>query len=123
MLHMEVIQERLERESDLDLITTLPSVIYEVTRTDGTVIHVDNPHNYPDPGSILEAREPFVKVSIITPQEFVGNIMPLCQDRRGEYKNMTYLDSRLVELHYEMPLNEIIYDFFDALKSRTRGYG
>ena len=122
MLHMEVIQERLEREFDLDLITTLPSVIYEVTRTDGTVIHVDNPHNYPDPGSILEAREPFVKVSIITPQEFVGNIMPLCQDRRGEYKNMTYLDSRLVELHYEMPLNEIIYDFFDTLKARTKGY-
>ena len=122
MLHMEVIQERLEREFDLDLITTLPSVIYEVTRTDGTVLHVDNPHNYPDPGSILEAREPFVKVSIITPQEFVGNIMPLCQDRRGEYKNMTYLDSRLVELHYEMPLNEIIYDFFDTLKARTKGY-
>ncbi|MEG2008557.1 MAG: translation elongation factor 4, partial [Oscillospiraceae bacterium] len=122
MLHMEVIQERLEREFDLDLVSTLPSVIYEVTKTDGSVVFVDNPHNYPDTPSISEAKEPFVSVSIITPQDFVGNIMPLCQDRRGEYKNMQYLDSRLVELHYEMPLNEIIYDFFDALKARTKGY-
>ena len=122
MLHLEVIQERLEREFDLELVTTLPSVIYEITKTDGSVVHVDNPHNYPDPAVILEAREPYVKVSIITPQEFVGNIMPLCQDRRGEYKNMQYLDSRLVELTYEMPLNEIIYDFFDTLKARTKGY-
>ncbi len=122
MLHMEVIQERLEREFDLDLVTTLPSVIYEVRKTDGTLVRVDNPHNYPDPASIEEASEPYVNVTIITPQEFVGNIMPLCQDRRGEYKNMQYLDSRLVELHYLMPLNEIIYDFFDTLKARTKGY-
>ncbi|MBQ3210131.1 MAG: translation elongation factor 4 [Oscillospiraceae bacterium] len=122
MLHMEIIQERLEREFDLELVTTLPSVIYEVVKTDGTKVVVDNPHNYPDPVSIAEAYEPYVKVSIITPNEFVGNIMPLCQDRRGEYKNMQYLDTRLVELHYEMPLNEIIYDFFDTLKARTKGY-
>ena len=122
MLHMEVIQERLEREFNLELVTTLPSVIYRVTRTDGSVIMVDNPHNYPDPATIATAEEPYVKVSIITPEEYVGNIMPLCQDRRGEYRNMTYLDSRLVEMHYEMPLNEIIYDFFDTLKARTKGY-
>ncbi len=122
MLHLEVIQERLEREFDLDLVTTLPSVIYNVTKTDGSMVRVDNPHNYPEVVSILEAAEPYVKVTIITPQEFVGNIMPLCQDRRGEYKDMQYLDSRLVELHYEMPLNEIIYDFFDTLKARTKGY-
>ena len=99
MLHLEVIQERLEREFDLDLVTTLPSVIYNVTKTDGTLVRVDNPHNYPDPASIAEAAEPYVKVTIITPNEFVGNIMPLCQDRRGEYKDMQYLDTRLVELH------------------------
>ena len=122
MLHMEVTQERLEREFDLDLVTTLPSVIYEVTKTDGSVVRVDNPHNYHDPASIAEAREPYVNATIITPQEFVGNIMPLCQDRRGEYKNMQYLDTRLVELHYLMPLGEIIYDFFDTLKARTKGY-
>ena len=122
MLHMEVIQERLEREFNLDLVTTLPSVIYEVKKTDGTTVFVDNPHNYPDPASIAEALEPFVKVTIITPNEFVGNIMPLCQERRGVYKNMQYLDQRLVEMHYEMPLNEIIYDFFDTLKANTKGY-
>ena len=122
MLHMEIIQERLEREFDLDLITTLPSVIYRITKTDGTVLMIDNPHDYPNPASIEVAEEPFVNVSIITPQEFVGNIMPLCQDLRGEYKNMQYLDSRLVELHYEMPLNEIVYSFFDTLKARTKGY-
>ena len=122
LLHMEIIQERLEREFDLDLITTLPSVIYRITKTDGTVLMIDNPHDYPNPASIEVAEEPFVNVSIITPQEFVGNIMPLCQDLRGEYKNMQYLDSRLVELHYEMPLNEIVYNFFDTLKARTKGY-
>ena len=122
MLHMEVIQERLEREFDLDLITTLPSVIYKVTKTDGTVVNVDNPHNYPDPGVIAAAEEPYVKVSIISPNEYVGNIMPLCQDRRGEFKDMQYLDTHLVELHYQMPLNEIIYDFFDTLKAHTKGY-
>ena len=122
MLHMEIIQERLEREFDLELVTTLPSVIYKVIKTDGSTVMVDNPHNYPDVVTIAEAYEPYVKVSIITPNEYVGNIMPLCQDRRGEYKNMQYLDTRLVELHYEMPLNEIIYDFFDTLKARTKGY-
>ena len=122
MLHMEVIQERLEREFDLELVTTLPSVIYKVVKTDGSTVMVDNPHNYPDVVSIMEAYEPYVKVSIITPNEYVGNIMPLCQDRRGDYKNMQYLDTRLVELHYDMPLNEIIYDFFDTLKARTKGY-
>ncbi len=122
MLHLEIIQERLEREFDLDLVTTLPSVIYEIEMTDGTVKYVDNPHNYPDVSAILEAREPYVKMSIITPQEFVGNIMPLCQDRRGVYEGMQYLDQRLVELTYEMPLGEIIYDFFDTLKARTKGY-
>ncbi len=122
MLHMEIIQERLEREFDLDLVTTLPSVIYEVTKTDGTVVHVDNPHNYPDPASIQEAREPYAKVTIITPPDYVGNIMPMCQDRRGIFRDMQYLDTNLVELHYSMPIGEIIYDFFDALKARTKGY-
>ena len=122
MLHMEIIQERLEREFDLDLVTTLPSVIYEVTKTDGTVVRVDNPHNYPDPGAIAEAREPYAKVSIISPPDYVGNIMPMCQERRGVFKDMQYLDTNLVELHYSMPIGEIIYDFFDALKARTKGY-
>ena len=122
MLHMEVIQERLEREFDLDLVTTLPSVIYHVMKTDGELITVDNPHNYPDPSIIEHSEEPYVKVSIITPNDYVGNIMPMCQDRRGEFRDMQYLDTRLVELHYEMPLNEIIYDFFDTLKANTKGY-
>ena len=122
MLHMEIIQERLEREFDLDLVTTLPSVIYEVTKTDGTVVRVDNPHNYPDPGSISTAKEPYAKVSIISPPDYVGNIMPMCQERRGVFKDMQYLDTNLVELHYSMPIGEIIYDFFDALKARTKGY-
>ena len=97
-------------------------MIYEVTKTDGTVVRVDNPHNYPDPGAILEAREPYAKVSIISPPDYVGNIMPMCQDRRGVFKDMQYLDTNLVELHYSMPIGEIIYDFFDALKARTKGY-
>ncbi|MBU5433064.1 translation elongation factor 4 [Intestinimonas sp. MSJ-38] len=122
MLHMEIVQERLEREFDLDLVTTLPSVIYEITKTDGTVVRVDNPHNYPDPGSIALSKEPYAKVSIIAPPDYVGNIMPMCQERRGEFKDMQYLDQNLVELHYQMPLGEIIYDFFDALKARTKGY-
>ncbi|MDD5906648.1 MAG: translation elongation factor 4 [Clostridiales bacterium] len=122
MLHMEVIQERLEREFNLDLVTTLPSVIYHVYKSDGTMVKVDNPHNYPDPATIEHAEEPYVKVSVITPQDFVGNIMPMCQDRRGEFKDMQYLDTHLVELHYQMPLNEIIYDFFDTLKANTKGY-
>ncbi|NLH00849.1 MAG: elongation factor 4 [Clostridiales bacterium] len=122
LLHMEIVQERLEREYDLDLITTAPSVIYHVTKTNGEMLIVDNPLNYPDPSQIDFAEEPYVKASIMTPTEYVGNIMELCQDRRGEYKGMQYLDETRVELQYEMPLNEIIYDFFDALKARTRGY-
>ncbi len=123
LLHMEIIQERLEREYNLDLITTAPNVVYRITKNDGTVLMVDNPLDYPDPMEIQLAEEPFVKASLIAPQEYVGNIMDLCQQRRGEFKDMVYLDANRVELHYEMPLNEIIYDFFDALKSRTRGYG
>ncbi len=123
LLHMEIIQERLEREYNLDLITTAPNVVYRVTKTSGEVLMVDNPLDYPDPMEIELAEEPFVKISLIAPQEYVGNIMDLAQQRRGEFKDMVYLDANRVELHYEMPLNEIIYDFFDALKSRTRGYG
>ncbi len=122
LLHMEIIQERLEREYDLDLITTAPSVIYHVTKTDGQMLVVDNPLNYPDPVHIDMAEEPFVRANIMTPTEYIGNIMELCQDRRGEYKDMQYLDANRVEMHYDMPLNEIIYDFFDALKARTKGY-
>lgn len=122
MLHMEIIQERIEREFDLDLVTTLPSVIYEITKTDGTVVHVDNPHEYPDPAVIDKALEPYVRASIISPPDYIGSIMPMCQERRGEYIDMQYLDKNLVELRYNMPLNEIIYDFFDALKAHTRGY-
>ena len=123
LLHMEIIQERLEREYNLDLITTAPNVVYRITKNDGTVLMVDNPLDYPDPMEIQLAEEPFVKASLIAPQEYVGNIMDLATSRRGEFKDMVYLDAHRVELHYEMPLNEIIYDFFDALKSRTRGYG
>ena len=123
LLHMEIIQERLEREYNLDLITTAPNVVYRITKTDGSVVMVDNPLNYPDPAEIELAEEPYVKASLMAPQEYVGNIMDLCTARRGEFQNMVYLDSTRVELHYKMPLNEIIYDFFDALKSRTRGYG
>ena len=122
LLHMEIIMERLEREYNLDLITTAPNVVYHITKTNGEKLEVYTPLNYPDPAEIEQAEEPFVKASIITPQEYVGNIMELCQQRRGDYKDMQYLDANRVELHYEMPLNEIIYDFFDSLKSRTRGY-
>ena len=123
LLHMEIMQERLEREYNLDLITTAPNVVYRITKTDGEVLMVDNPLDYPDPMEIALAEEPFVKISLIAPQEYVGNMMDLATSRRGEFKDMVYLDANRVELHYEMPLNEIIYDFFDALKSRTRGYG
>ncbi len=123
LLHMEIIQERLEREYNLDLITTAPNVVYRITKLDGTVLMVDNPLDYPDPMEIQLAEEPYVKVNLMAPQEYVGNIMDLAQQRRGEFKDMVYLDANRVELHYDMPLNEIIYDFFDALKSRTRGYG
>ena len=123
LLHMEIIQERLEREYNLDLITTAPNVVYRITKNDGTVLMVYTPLDYPDPMDIQLAEEPYAKVNLIAPQEYVGNIMELAQQRRGEFKDMVYLDANRVELHYDMPLNEIIYDFFDALKSRTRGYG
>ncbi len=122
LLHMEVIQERLEREYNLDLVTTAPSVVYRITKTDGEVVFIDNPTNYPDPSLIAKAEEPMTNAHIYTPTEYVGNIMDLCQDRRGVFKDMTYIDSDRVDIHYELPLNEIVYDFFDALKSRTRGY-
>ncbi len=122
LLHMEIIQERLEREYNMDLVTTAPSVIYKVTKTDGTVFDLDNPSNLPDIAEIESMEEPMVKATIMTPTEYVGNIMELCQDRRGTYVSMEYMEATRVILHYTMPLNEIIYDFFDALKSRTKGY-
>ena len=122
LLHMEIIEERLEREFNLDLITTAPSVIYRVTKRNGETVLVDNPSNYPTPDEIDVAYEPLVKASIITPTEYVGGLMDLCQDRRGIFIDMKYIDTTRVELHYKLPLNEIIYDFFDALKSRSRGY-
>ena len=122
LLHMEIIQERLEREYNLDLVTTAPGVIYRITKTDGSVEYIDNPTNMPNPSEIEMMEEPFVDANIMVPTEFVGSIMELCQDRRGIYKDMEYIDEGRASLHYEMPLNEIIYDFFDALKSRTRGY-
>ncbi|MBQ7670525.1 MAG: translation elongation factor 4 [Clostridia bacterium] len=122
LLHMEIIEERLEREFNLDLITTAPSVIYKITKTNGDVVYIDNPSNYPSPDEISVAAEPVVDATIITPSEFVGGLMDLCQDRRGIFKDMKYLDETRVELHYKLPLNEIIYDFFDALKSRSKGY-
>ena len=122
LLHMEIIEERLEREFNLDLITTAPSVIYKITRKDGETVMIDNPSNYPAQDEIEVAYEPIVKASIITPTDYVGGLMDLCQDRRGEFIDMKYIDQTRVELHYNLPLNEIIYDFFDALKSRSRGY-
>lgn len=122
LLHMEIIQERLEREYNLDLITTAPSVSYRLTMTDGTVMMIDNPTNYPSSALIAKAEEPMTNAHIYAPSEYVGNIMELCQDRRGIFKDMSYIDSDRVDIHYELPLAEIIYDFFDTLKSRTRGY-
>ncbi|WP_369298753.1 translation elongation factor 4 [uncultured Neglectibacter sp.] len=122
LLHMEIIQERLEREYNLDLITTAPSVVYRIRKTNGEEISIDNPTNYPDPAAIQSAEEPITNAHIYSPADYVGNIMELCQERRGVFKDMKYLDTDRVDIHYELPLNEIIYDFFDALKSRTRGY-
>ena len=122
LLHMEIIEERLEREFNLDLITTAPSVIYRVSLRGGETRYIDNPSNYPSPDEIVEAAEPVVRASIITPSDYIGGLMDLCQDRRGEFIDMKYLDQTRVELHYILPLNEIIYDFFDALKSRSKGY-
>lgn len=122
LLHLEIIQERLEREYNLDLVTTIPSVVYKIHLTDKSVVEIDNPSNYPDPATIDYSEEPVVEAHIYAPPEYVGAIMDLCQDRRGTYEGMTYLDADRVDLKYILPLNEIIYDFFDVLKSRTRGY-
>lgn len=122
LLHLEIIQERLEREYNLDLITTAPSVVYYLNLTDGTRMRIDNPTNYPDPSLIESSEEPFIKASIFTPSAYIGSIMELCQNRRGVYIDTKYLDTDRVELHYRLPLNEVVYDFFDALKSRTKGY-
>ena len=122
LLHMEIIQERIEREFQIEIITTAPSVIYHITKTNGEKLIIDNPTNYPDPAVIASAKEPFVKADILTPEEYIGNIMELCQDRRGVFGGMDYIDTDRVSIHYELPLNEIIYDFFDVLKSKTRGY-
>ena len=122
LLHMEIIEERLEREFNLDLITTAPSVIYKVDLKSGETINIDNPSKFPSPDEIAEAYEPMMKASIITPTEYIGGIMDLCQDRRGVFIDMKYIDTERAEIHYELPLNEIIYDFFDALKSRSKGY-
>ncbi len=122
LLHMEIIQERLEREYNLDLITTAPSVVYKIDKTSGETVYIDNPTNYPDPAEIQQAYEPMVEAHVYAPSDYVGNIMELCQQRRGVFKDMKYLDKTRVDLHYDLPLNEIVYDFFDALKSRTKGY-
>ncbi|MCM1165333.1 MAG: translation elongation factor 4 [Lachnospiraceae bacterium] len=122
LLHMDVVQERIEREYNLDIITTAPSVVYKLEMTDGTVKMIDNPTNFPDTTLISQAMEPMVNAHVYAPSEYVGNIMELCQNRRGVFKDMQYIDAKRVDLHYELPLNEIVYDFFDALKSRTRGY-
>ena len=122
LLHMEIIQERIEREFNLDIITTAPSVIYKVILTSGETVYIDNPTNFPDPATIQDAEEPMVAANILTPTAYIGNIMELCQERRGVYKDTKYLDTDRVELHYDLPLGEIVNDFFDALKSRTKGY-
>ena len=122
LLHMDIMQERIEREFDLNIIVTAPSVIYQINKKSGATVFIDNPTNYPPPDEIAEAKEPIVNANIITPAEFVGSIMELCQDRRGIFKDMKYIDANRTELHYELPLNEIIYDFFDSLKSRSKGY-
>ena len=122
LLHLEIIQERLEREYNLDLVTTIPSVVYYIHKTDGTVVEVDNPTNYPEQAVIDYCEEPITNAHIYSPTEYVGAIMELCQERRGVFKDMKYITTDRVDIHYELPLNEIIYDFFDALKSRTRGY-
>lgn len=122
LLHMEIIEERLEREYNFDIITTAPSVVYRITKTDKEVVYVDNPSNYPDTSLILKSEEPITNAHIYAPSEYIGNIMELCQERRGTFKDINYLDEERVDIHYELPLNEIVYDFFDTLKSRTRGY-
>jgi GTP-binding protein LepA len=123
LLHLEIIQQRLEREFDLNMIATLPSVIYNIIKTDGSILKIQNPTNMPKESEIDYMEEPIVEASIMLPNQYVGNIMELCQDRRGTLLNMEYIDENRVILHYELPLNEVIYDFFDVLKSKTRGYG
>ncbi|MFR8246372.1 MAG: hypothetical protein ACLU9V_00130 [Roseburia sp.] len=122
LLHLEIIQERLEREYNLDLVTTAPGVIYKVHKTNGEVMDLTNPSNLPDPSEIEYMEEPMVKAEIMVTTEFIGPIMDLCQERRGQYQGMEYMETTRALLTYHMPLNEIIYDFFDALKSRSRGY-
>lgn len=122
LLHMEIVQERLEREYNLDIITTAPGVIYKITKTDGEIVLIDNPTNYPDSASIEICEEPIANAHIYSPSNYIGNIMELCQDRRGIYVDMKYMDSERVDIHYKLPLNEIVYDFFDVLKSKTKGY-
>ena len=122
LLHMEIIQERIEREYNLDIITTAPSVVYKIELADGSTVMIDNPTNYPDPATIAQAYEPMVNAHVYAPSDYVGNIMELCQNRRGVFRDMKYIDETRVDLHYQLPLNEIVYDFFDVLKSRTRGY-
>jgi GTP-binding protein LepA len=122
LLHMDIVRERLEREYDLELLTTMPSVEYEVTLTDGSVLPIHSPNDFPDPARVAEVREPFIRASILTPKEFVGQIMELCQERRGDHAGMHYLSAERVQLTYDLPLAEIVLDFFDQLKSRTRGY-
>ena len=122
LLHMEIIQERIEREFKIPLITTAPSVVYRVTKTDGEVIEIDNPSNMPDPQKIEFVEEPYVKATIMVPNEFVGAVMELCQGKRGHYGDMHYIDEKRVSITYEIPLAEIVFDFFDLLKSSTKGY-
>ncbi|MGH2890038.1 MAG: elongation factor 4, partial [Solirubrobacteraceae bacterium] len=122
LLHMDIVRERLEREYDLELLTTMPSVEYEVTLTDGAVIPIHSPNDMPDPARVASVREPFIRASILTPKEYVGQIMELCQERRGEHAGMHWLSAERVQLTYDLPLAEIVLDFFDQLKSRTRGY-
>ncbi len=122
LLHMEIIQERLEREYNLDLITTAPSVIYQITKTDGTVIQIDNPAQMPDPSSIEKIEEPYVEASIMVPTDYVGAVMKISQDKRGTFTNMEYMTETRVNIKYELPLSEIVYDFFDQLKTQTKGY-
>ena len=122
LLHMDIVRERLEREYDLELLTTMPSVEYEVTLTDGSVLPIHSPNDFPDPARVAEVREPFIRASILSPKEFVGQIMELCQERRGEHAGMHYLSAERIQLTYDLPLAEIVLDFFDQLKSRTRGY-
>ena len=122
LLHMEIIMSRIEREFNIDIIATSPSVIYEVTLTNGNVLMIDSPNKMPDRATIADIKEPFIKTNIFVPSEYIGPIMELCQDKRGIYESMEYIDETRVNIHYKLPLCEIVYDFFDKLKSSTKGY-